>query len=270
VSIRVLEHVVRRASLAVRLSDLATGLPVHDAITVTAWPSSQPNLVTATSSVTAAGVAGFPSLPGVLAYEDGSTPRDAWFSSPLTFAPEPFVVRVHDTSGTYLRVVRELMVPSAVPIAIALPRSPSSPVPSGSLSVVATIVTQTGEAASWAVVELTVGSFVTGGVADARGVVVVPVPRAVSPTATGSASGGPTWRLTARVRFRPADHRTAPGAATDDPPTISSLLAQQHALVNDGGALAGSLERDLTTGGPLVLASRPSPDPSVLVVRPSP
>lgn len=269
-SVRVLEHVVRRAGLAVRLSDLATGHPVRDGITVTAWPSGRPDLGVATRAVTGAGIAGFTQLPGLRLYEDGSTERDDWFVEPPVHAPRPFVVRIEDATGDHLTVVRTIDAPVATPVDIALPRSPAALTPSGWATVVGTLVTQAGGPASWAVVELTLGTFTTGGVADERGVVVVPVPRAIAPTSTGSPAGGPTWRVAAAVRCRPASLLTAPGARPDDPPTVESILAQPGALVVDGGVLVGGFERDLHTGGPLILISDPSPAPPVLVVRPAP
>jgi hypothetical protein len=182
------------------------------------------------------------------------------------------VVRVDDTRGDHLRVVREVLAPVAVPIDVALPRSPSAAPPSGSLVAVANLETEAGDPAAWAVVELAVDGFVTGGVADHRGVVLVPVPRAAPPTDPGTPAGGPIWEATVTVRYRPADHAAAPGARPDDPPTLPSLLTQQPALVFDAGSPVGSLTRNLTSGGPLVVASQPGPAPesSVLVVRPTP
>ena len=269
-NLRVLEHIVRRSGLAVRLSDIATGMPVCDGIAVTTWPSASPTLAVATHSVSVGGVAGFAHLPGLRSYEDGSTARDDWFASPVVFQPLPFVVRVEDATGDHLTVIREVLAPTPKPFNLVLPRSPSAMTPSGSMTVVANLVTEAGDRASWAVVELSVGPFVTGGVADARGAVVIPVPRAVAPTSTGTPAGGPVWRLTVRVRYRPADQVMAPGGLPDDPPTITSVLTQQGALINDRGSLAASLQRDLTTGGALVLTSHPAPAPSVLVVRPAP
>jgi hypothetical protein len=269
-SIRVLEQVVRRAGLAVRLLDLATGQPIREGIEVTAWPEARPELRVATTAVTGAGVAGFTRLPGLGSYEDGSTSRDDWFVSPVQHGPLPFIVRVDDTTGDHLRVVRPVLVPVAAPVDVVLPRSPAAPVPAANLTVVASVATEAALPAPWAVVELSVGGFTTGGIADARGTVVVPLPRAVPPTMPGSAASGPVWRVTVRVRWRLADQLTMPGAAADDPPTFPSLLSQQPALVVDGGALAGSLDRDLTTGGPLVVASLAPPSPSVLVIRPAP
>jgi hypothetical protein len=270
-----LEHVVRRAGLALRLTDLATGSPVHDGVVVTAWPADRPDgpdLAVRAAPVTPAGVAGFPHLPGLRSYEDGSTDRAGWFASPPGHPPLPFVVRVDDTRGDHLRVVREVVVPVAAPVGVALPRSPAASVPSGSLAVAATVETEAGGPAAWAVVELAVDGFLTGGVADARGVVVVPVPRAAAPSGPGTPQGGPVWEGTVTVRYRPADHTAAPGARPDDPPTLPSLLGQQPALVVDDGQLVSSLTRDLTGGGPVVVASRPgpAPDSSALVVRPAP
>lgn len=268
---RELEHIVRRAGLAVHLTDLATGLPVHDGITVTAWPSANPDLAVTTNHVSASGIAGFTHFPGLRIYEDGSTTRNDWFASPVQFAPVPFVVRVDDSTRDHLRVVREVLVPSPAPVDFALPRTPSAPVPSGSLTVVANVVSDAGGPAPYAVVDLSVGGFVTGGVADRRGGVVVPVPQAVPPTSAGTASGGPVWGLTVRVRYRAASQLAAPGAQADDPPTITSLLTQPFALIVDGGGpLVGDIARDLTTGGPLVLSSFLPSASSVLVVRPTP
>jgi hypothetical protein len=268
-----LEHVVRRAGLALRLTDLATGAPVHEGVVATAWPAGRPELAVPAATITPVGVAGFPRLPGLRSYEDGSTDRDDWFVSPVVHPPLPFVVRVDDGRGDHLRVVREVLVPVAAPVDVALPRSAGAPVPSGSLAVVASLETEAGDPAAWAVVELAVDGFVTGGVADARGVVVVPVPRAAPPSDPGTPTGGPVWAVTVTVRYRPADQVAAPGAdPATDPPTLPSLLSQQPALVVDDGQLVGSLSRDLTSGGPLVVASEPGPAPSssALVVRPTP
>lgn len=269
-SLRVLEHVVRRAPLALALTDLATGRAVTDGTVATAWPAAHPERAVTSAPTTAAGIAGFASLPGTLPYEDGSTARADWFASPATRPPLPFVVRVEDTTGDHLPVVRDVLVPSAQPVRVALPRSPAAPPPSGSLVAVATVVTQAGDPAPWAVVELAIGSMVTGGVADRRGVVVIPVPRAVPATDPGSASTGPSWSAHLRVRYRPADQVPVAGARPDDPPALPALLGQAYALLVDSGVLVGSLTRALTTAGPLVLASNPSPAPSVVVVRPAP
>jgi hypothetical protein len=80
------------------------------------------------------------------------------------------------------------------------------------------------------------------------------------------------WSLAVTVRYRPADHTAAPGSRPDDPPTLPSLLSQQAAQVDDDGSFVASLTRDLTSGGPLVVTSQPGPTPesSVLVVRPTP
>lgn len=272
-TVRVLEHVVQRVGLAVRLTDLATGAPVTEGITVTAWPAGRPAHAVRTATVTAQGVAGFPLLPGLRRFEDGSTERDDWFASPIVHPPVPFVVRIDDATGAHLPVVREVLVPTAAPVDVALPRSPTAAVPSGHLAVVATVVTDIADPAStapWSVVSVRIGTHVTGGVADDRGVVVVPVPRTVAPTAAGTAGSGPVWRVEVSVRHRPADHARAPDAAPTDPPTLPSLLTQQAALVDDDGALVGSIQRDLTASGPLVVVSRPAPAPSLLVVRPAP
>jgi hypothetical protein len=103
-------------------------------------------------------------------------------------------------------------------------------------------------------------------------VVVVPVPRAVPPTDAGTPASGPTWHLTIGVRYRPDDQHIAPGSVPGDPPTLQSLLSQQPALLLDDGQLVGSIGRDLTGGGPLVVASEPGPTPTrtVLVIRPTP
>lgn len=268
---RVLEHVVRRASLAVRLTDLATGEPVRDGVTVTAWPAARPDLASATRAVSAAGIAGFTQLPGLRAYEDGSTRRADWFASPLVHPPQPFVVRVEDVTGAHLRVVREVVAPVAGPIGVALPRSPSAGAPSGSLAVVAQLVDRAGDPAAWALVELRIGATVTGGVADARGAVVIPVPRAVPPTAPGTPAQGPVWQVRVRARYRPADQVLAPGTRRpEDPPTSTSVLTQAPCLLDDAGSLVGELVRDLTAAEPLVLVSSPPPATSVLVVRPTP
>lgn len=266
-----LEHVVRRTGIVLRLSDLATGAPVQHVV-VTAWPAAKPELALSTTAVTAAGVCGFHALPGLGRYEDGSTEVNEWFASPPPLGSVPFVVRVDDTSSTHLPVVREVAAPTAVPLDVALPRSPAAPTPSGFLTVVANLVNEADEPASWAVIELALDSFVTGGVADARGMVVVPVPRAAPPANPGSAAVGPMWQLTVGVRYRPADQVAAPGTRPGDPPTITSLLSQQPALIVDDGQLIGSLTRYLTSGGPVVVASEPGPAAarSVLVVRPTP
>src|SRR5262245_12954088 len=205
-----LEHVVRRAGLALQLTDLATGAPVHEGVVATAWPVDLPEGAVTASTVTPRGVASFPRLPGLRSYEDGSTPREDWFDSPIVNPPLPFVVRVADTRGEHLRVVREVLAPVAAPVAVALPRSPGAASPSGSLAVIAGLETETGDPAAWAVVELAIDGFVTGGVADARGVVLVPVPRAAPPSDPGTPEGGPVWQVSVTVRYRPADQLAAP------------------------------------------------------------
>jgi hypothetical protein len=269
-SVKVLEHDVRRAGLALLLSDLATGATVFDGILATSWPVARPDLAVSVSP-SASGVAGWPRLPGLLRYEDGSTPRDAWFASPVQHAPLAFGVRVVDSTRRYLRVVQEVLVPSQRPVAIALPRSPAAAPPSGSLVATATVVTEAGAPASWAVVDVTVGGVVSGGICDERGLVVIPIPRSVPASGAGTPSLGPVWHATTRVRYRPAGHVTVPGSHPDDPPSLASLLVQAPALVQDAdGALHADVQRDLTSAGPLVVSSRPLPAPSVLVVRPAP
>src|SRR5262249_31924262 len=75
-----LERVVRRAPLALRLADPATGEPVHDGVVITVWPADDPTEAKAqvTTTVSAKGVGGFHRLPGLARYEDGSTDRDDW------------------------------------------------------------------------------------------------------------------------------------------------------------------------------------------------
>jgi len=192
------------------------------------------------------------------------------FASPVRFPPVPYVVRVEDATRDHLAVVRQVPVPAAAPVEVALPRSVRAPIPAGTLTVVASIVTEAGQPAAWAVLGLSAGGYTTGGVADDRGAVLVPYPRAVPPTALGTPGSGPLWRVTVRVRYRPADQFGAPGADAGDPPVLTSVLTQQPALVDDAGVFAGSLQRDLTTGGPLVVSSRAAPAPAVLVVRTAP
>jgi hypothetical protein len=272
VALTPLERVVRRAPLALRLTDLATGAAVSEGLVIAAWPADDPTQVRTTASVSPKGVGGFHRLPGLADFEDGSTTRASWFASPPEHPPVPFVVRVVDGRGEHLPVLRQVAVPAEAPVEVALPRSPAAAVPSGFLSVAAGVVTEAGDPAAWAVVELDIAGFRTGGVADARGIVVVPVPRAVPPSDPGTPAGGPSWEVTGSVRYRPADHEVAPGAAADDPPTLTSLLSQLPALVVDDGQLVGTLRRDLTAAGPLVLASEPGPTPTstVLVIRPTP
>ncbi len=130
-------------------------------------------------------------MPGLGAYEDGSTARGDWFASPVHLPPLPFVVRVDDTTGHHLPLVREVLVPVPAPVRLALPPSPSAQPPAGSLRVEATVVTEAGTPRPAAVkMQLSLSGFVTGGVTDAHGVAVVPFPRAVSATSTGTPTGG--------------------------------------------------------------------------------
>ncbi|MCU1501009.1 MAG: hypothetical protein JWM12_363 [Ilumatobacteraceae bacterium] len=269
-TVRVLEHVVRRAALAVRVHDLATGAAISDGISVTTWAHGRPDVRWRTRSLTADGVGGFTRLSGLAAYEDGSTPRDEWFVVPVQHPSLLFVVRVDDATGDHLPVLETVSVPVASPVELGLPRRPTAALPAGSLAVIATVVTEDHRPAAWAVVEVSVGGYSTGGVADARGVVVVPLARAVAATSVGTDASGPIWQVTVRARFRAADQVVVPGAAPEDPPSLRSLFDQRAALVDDGGNFVASLQRDLTTGGPLVVASLAAPSPSVLVVRPAP
>lgn len=269
----ILEHVVRRSALAVAVSDMATGEPLSDGIVLTAWRTSRPDMVVRAAQLTHLGIGGFTALPGLVSYEDGSTSRDDWFTVPPAFPLVSFVVRVDDISGTYLPAMVTVGAPQAAPVPVTLPPSPGKPVRGGWLGIVATVVDETGLPASWAVLQLDVGGYATGGVCDADGLVVVAAPRAAAPSGLGTPATGPVWTATVTVRFRPADQVTVAGSVAGDPPSLTSILGQRSASVRDGTvAFATSLQRDLS-GPAAVVASVDPPHPgipSVLVVRPVP
>ena len=268
----VLEHVVRRCGLAIAVTDMTTGEPLHDGIVATAWRADRPDVVLRAGGLTGRGVGGFTALPGLTRYEDGSTARRSWFTVPPAFPHVSYVVRVEDIVSGHLPALLEVPVPQAMPVPVALPPSPQRPVPGGWLGVVATVVDTAGGPASWAVVQLDVGGFATGGVCAADGLVVVAVPRAAQPSAVGTPNGGPVWTATVTVRFRPGDQLPVAGAAAADPPSLASILGQRSAAVRDGAAFGPALQRDLL-GATTVIASvaPPQPEvPSVLVVRPVP
>jgi hypothetical protein len=273
--VRVLEHVVRRAPLALRLLDLSTGAVVGGDVRAEIWPEADPAVRTSSTAPTAAGVVGFPHLKGLERYEDATTSRDDWYHSPLRFAPVPFVVRITDRSRTHLPVVRPVLVPAAAAVDVVLPPSPIAALPPGHIPVNVQLVTEAGVPAAWALVEVRTGPLTTGGVTDDRGVVVVPLPLAAPPTAVGAPATGATWNVTIGVRYRPADQVAAPGARVDDPPTLGSITTQAAALLSDGGAFAPTVVRLATGGTPLVVASYPplAAPPAIgqqLVVRPVP
>lgn len=270
-SVHILERVTRRSAFAVRLTDLATGRPVHDQITVMTWPRGRPAEAATTNDVRPAGVAGFHRLPGLRDYEDGSTTRSDWFGSPIQFTspiqmvPRPFVVRVVDRTGTHLPVLREVDLPRPMPLDLALPRRASAATPSGWLAVNADVLTLDGRPAAWAVVEIDLEGYLGAGVADERGAVKVPLPRAARPTITGTRASGPAWRATITVRYRPADQRMPPDADTDsgDPPTIDSILAQRTAVPLGASPLSDKLHGQIAASGQTTF-------PPVLTVHPIP
>jgi hypothetical protein len=140
------------------------------------------------------------------------------------------------------------------------------------MALVATLEDPAGGPAAWAVVELDVAGYATGGVTNADGLVVVGVPRATAPSSTGTPASGPQWTVGVTVRFRPADHVTLPGALPGDPPSLDSIHGQQAAAVQDNGAFVASLVRTVGSAG-AVLASTDPPQPpaaAVLIVRPNP
>ena len=272
-SVRVKERFVRRAPLAVRITDMATGRPVEDGLEVISWPIADPADRRHATAITAAGVCGWHHLAakeGLAAFEDGTSPRREWFESPVAHAGYDVGISVGDPRRRYLPATRLVRVPVSHAADIALSRSPSSPPPAGFLAVAATLRTESGAPAAWAVLEASIGTYTTGGVADAQGTIVLPIARAVPPTSAGSPTKGPEWTVTLRVRFRVADQFAIPGAAAEDPPDLVSLFTQRHASIRDGGPFLPSVLRTIGAGGIEAVASSPPPAPSLLVVRPVP
>lgn len=266
----VIEHDVRRAPLALRITDLTTGRPVPDGLTVTAWPSADPSDVRV-ATVTARGIAGWHRLAGCDDYEWARAPRDEWFDSPPTRPSVEIVARVTDSLGRYLPVIRQLTAPAAHAAPVGLSRTSNAGVPAGHLSLVATVVDEVGAVALGAVVEVEVGSFRTGAVTDARGVALLAIPRAVPPSSPGTATDGPTWNAVVRVRWRPAGQVRAAGTTADDPAELGSLLAQPlAAIVRADSTTAASAAVSLAAARTAVARSDPSPHPPALVVRPTP
>ena len=269
-SVHALESVVRRAPLAVRAVDAATGLPISDDVEATAWPSSAPAASTTSNRPTAKGVLGFRRLPGMGSYEDALAEPESWFGTPHLLPRVPFTVRVVDRKGRFLPVVRTVTVPSPAPIDVLLPSAPARLAPPGfGLVVGQAILEGSHEPAAWAMVQVDVGGHAVGGVTDPRGAFAVPVPLLTAPNGPTTPSSGPSWNAHVSIRFQPAAHARAAGTSPADPPTFESIAAQAPALVLDNWSPVASLTRPLTRSGALVVSSDPTPPPAVLMVRPA-
>lgn len=273
-SVAVLERITLVTPLAVRLRDEATQAFVTESLAVSVYPEWAPER--RTYGVWNRGsVFVFRSLPGLGDVERGSGDADFWASQSAIF---DFVLDVHDTSGRYqpfeLRIKLPqrrvlgiaLSSPLASPLALQsgsdeewLPLFPSptyAPLDAAGVLRAEIVDSDTGQPASWALVEAKAGEQrLMRGLADRQGRVMLPLfyPKPVitlgSPGTVNTPLTQQAWPVDFTIRYR----RRAPVPETPD---LVDVLTQPAAVAwRDIARTTPWSSAPLRYGRELVLAS---------------
>jgi hypothetical protein len=257
-TVRVLERLRFRASLAVRCVDEPAGSEITEGLVCDAWPEGDPGARREARRSPLSGLLGFGDLPGQwvssrrreLPGELGPWPAPA---------PARFVARVVDTRRRYLPVVVEVDVPVTAPVLVPLSSAPSRTVGSGWAVIQGQTVTASGAALAWVLVTIAVNGTTYRTVSDERGLfrLQAPYPEALPPllNSVPSAPGldEVSWPVILRVRSRAGALVRAPGTGPQDPPTLGSITGQQAARLDGGAGPQQSLSDTLVFGTPLPL-----------------
>ncbi|GAC1361321.1 MAG: hypothetical protein NVSMB32_00130 [Actinomycetota bacterium] len=272
IDFRPLEIDTLRATLALRFVDPVWQVPVTDGLAVTAWPAGDPSAGRTAGRSPVSPLFGFAHLPGMGAYERGRASSPPPSLPPGLGTDRLFVVRMVDTAGRFLPVVRSLRLPQPAVVVTTLVSAPARPAPAGLAVLRGEVATSSGTAAAWAAVHITLGAMSADTVADAQGrfVSYLPYPDALPPLAGSFPAGGSldaiTWPVSISVRCEPSALAQPVGASPADPPDSASIAWQASAGIDNGGSIVASLPLVLTFGAPLVVAS---PGSTRLIVQPA-
>jgi hypothetical protein len=241
------ERLTRTALLGVRFWDRVTGRPVADGL----------ELVETTSGTAATygphGVFAFHDLPGFRASAFGAGDDVFWSSPPTRGA---FTFRVRDREHRFLPFTFDADVPARglftedcglapsppeIVGVVPLFSAPTREAAGGTARVTADLWDVEADApASYAVLEVSTGSNVFRGVADADGKVAVlfaypepPLYATSPPPPAGSrALSHQSWPLTIGVRYAPAAMSPpVPAPASGEPPDLCAVLTQAEATL---------------------------------------
>lgn len=123
-AIRILETIVRRSPLGVRLLDIATCAPVTNGLWVTARPLGERGK-TVTALPNRSGVYAMHGLPGLRDFEFGGA-EELLLSPPVSPASgKEFAILIEDLQGRYLPVGMQLRLPRAKVETIAILAAPA-------------------------------------------------------------------------------------------------------------------------------------------------
>jgi len=274
----VLDRVTLVAPLGVLFWDVVTGLPVTDALQVTAYPKDAPALRT-TGVANASGIVVFHHLPGLAAVETGSGQPDFWKKLPIK--PRPFVLEVTDLNRRYqpftLAVdlpVKGLLKPACVPdlkeSIVPMYSTADRVPPEGKAIVRAQLFDPLNKVpCAWAVLQVMQGANMLGqGIADKTGAVVAffnhpALSKFSSDTkpdpAKNVALNNQVWSVDLKVLYDPklyAKKKPIPSI-----PNLCSVLAQPAANVWSDWTLA--LPRQTLQFGRELVARSRDPKPHV-------
>jgi hypothetical protein len=252
-SVSVLEKIVRRAPLGLRLNDIVRDVAVTDGLLVQArqYNGDLPPQPALRSPIS--GVYGFRSLPGLRAYERDERPATDWCNGGSE-TPN-FVVTVEDHQRRFLPQLLLLCLPKTGLVEVPLYSTPSRTNPGGYAVVRGQIWHASADTpASWAVITAAPGDYAT--VADANGLFSLFLPEPTLATAPAFGTLPLTelqWPLTFQVLYAPATRTTV---LTGYPPSTTSIIGQAAANVFDSpGASGTSIVRNLAYGQELLVAT---------------
>jgi hypothetical protein len=265
-----LERLSRVAPLGVRFWDRPTARAVSEGLLLTNVESARRALVNRSDVFVLQG------LPGMQAAEYGAGDEDYWASPPvsrkLTLELVDALGRFHDVRFDAEAPFRDVFgedcgfvssPPDAGAQSVPLFSLPSRPVPAATAAVRAELTdSETGEPASWAVLEVTAQDVGTlRGIADRQGRVLVLLPypeppwHGPSPPAGSRPLSAQSWPVGLSVRYSPGEASPPlPGPDDREPPDLCSVLLQEPAtLASDESPTVPVDSDELVFGRELVL-----------------
>lgn len=261
--IKVLEHIVRRAPLAMRFRDVVTDKPITDGLEVRAYAMShlQEGYLAQRSPVT--GIYGYRTLPGLSAYVDGSKEANQFC---VAVSPDAnFIVSIEDTQRRFLPQLMSLCLPKETLLNVPIFSSPTRNLAGAYAEIRGYAVYEKAPAtliaANWAIIEVTLegATYITITAPNGEFVCYVPYPPIKSATGSNNKPLSElSWSVSIRAQFEPD---------TLDPvfPNGSLVLPDISAITNQGNAklfehtnqtAKNKLNRDLIYGAPLVVRSK--------------
>lgn len=297
-SVQVLEWVSRVTPLGVQFLDMATCKTVDHDLSAIVYPVDERELWTG-GVVNRAGIYVFRSIFGLHAFETGYNDDTGDYAGTSSFwsAISPpnryaFTLEVRDLARRFVPFVLPITLPQRGLFGIAFNSPPASPIcgvrpfvplfsapsrttPEGMTALRAEMVDSGASplgqrAAAWAVVEAKAGDqpMVTG-VADERGVLMLPLPYPKPVITLGSMATGnvplqdQTWTVTLTVRYR---RRTTP---LPDLPNLYDVLSQPVATAWQTTAMTTSFtQTTLAFGREIFLETQGTSDRKLLITPP--